>query len=309
MLKIRWAQSFCRLKSNQKSIMVAITALLILVDSAGFGAESVGLIEIKETGTIDWARGVVQAKGISAPIKKESENTIPNSRKALSAATNIARHRLLETLKQIKIDSKMSVGSLAQRNKTIMAQIKSMAYDAREIENLRRYMSNGSVEVHLQMDLYGGFSQLVLPKEIRQIETITQIKTNADSSADRPEPSSERYNGLLVDARQVKFEPSLMIKILDENLEQVFGPAYVSREFVVQRGMAAYYIDLQSAQADPRIANYPLVVKALRTDWPNRSNIIISNADASKLESASDHLQFLKESRVVVLISPPSSGN
>jgi len=50
-----------------------------------------------------------------------------------------------------------------------------------------------------------------------------------------------------------------------------------------------------------------LIVKALRTDWPDRNSIIISNADASKLKSASDHLQFLKESRVVIVLSPPSS--
>jgi hypothetical protein len=110
---------------------------------------------------------------------------------------------------------------------------------------------------------------------------------------------------LLVDARKIEAKPALVLKILDENLEEVFGPAYVSREFVVQQGMAAYYTDMQSAKADPRVANYPLIVKALRTDWPSRCDIVISNTDASKLKSASHHLQFLKESRVIVVLSPP----
>ena len=77
----------------------------------------------------------------------------------------------------------------------------------------------------------------------------------------------------------------------------------MSREFVVQHGMAAYYTDIESAKSDPRIPDQPLTVKALRTDWPDRSNIVISNADASKLKSASHHLLFLKESRVVVVLS------
>jgi hypothetical protein len=69
--------------------------------------------------------------------------------------------------------------------------------------------------------------------------------------------------------------------------------------------MAGYYNDIEFAKSDPRVSDKPLTVKALRTDYPSRSNIVISNADAAKLKSASQHLQFLKESRVVILLSPP----
>ena len=287
--------------------MTFAVALLSLVHTAGFCFESVGLLEKKETGAINWTRGVVQAKGISAPIKKEAEKTPPNSPKALSEAKNDARLKLLETVKRIKLDSKRSVGDMAEKNKTIMTQIKDMVYDAREIEKFRKYMSDGSVEVLLQMNLHGGFTQLVLPEEIRPIEGIKQIKPGANSTGVNTNSVSEAYTGLLVDARSIELRPALVFKILDENLEEVFGPAFVSREFVVQQGMAAYYTSVEAARADPRMATQPLIVKALRTDWPDRNSIIISNADASKLKSASDHLQFLKESRVVIVLSPPSS--
>jgi hypothetical protein len=275
-----------------------------LVYTAGTSAESTGLVEKKGTGKIDWARGVVEAIGTSAPIKKEADKTPPNSPKALSEAKNDARINLLETVKRIKINSKRSVGDIAAKNKTIMAQIKDMVYDAAEVEEFRKYMSDGSVEVLLQMDLRGGFTQLVLPEEIRQIESIKQIKRGANSTGNSTNSVSEAYTGLLVDARSIELQPALVFKILDENLQEVFGPAFVSREFVVQHGMAAYYTDIESAKSDPRIPDHPLTVKALRTDWPDRSDIVISNADASKLKSASHHLLFLKESRVVILLSP-----
>ena len=296
---------------NQKIIFAFATALLSLVYTAGFCAQSTGLVEEKETGVIDWANGTVKAKGISAPIKKDAGKSSTNSPKALSEAKNDARRKLLETVKRIQIASKLSVGDIADRNKTVMTQIKEMVYDAREIEKSRKYMSDGSVEVFLQMNLNGGFAQLILPKEIRQIETIKQLKPENKSSAGKPNSSSERasdiYTGLLVDARSIEAAPALLPKLLDENLAEVFGPAFVSREFVVQQGMAAYYTDIQAAKADPRISDHPLIVKALRTDFPSRCNIVISNADASKLKSASDHLVFLKESRVVIVLSPPSS--
>jgi len=297
--------SFIEHMNKHKIILSFAIALLSFVHTTGFCAESIGLLEEKEPGVIDWAKGIVQAKGISAPIKKDAGNSQTNSPKALSEAKNDARRKLLKTVKRVKIDSKRSVGDMADKNKTIMAQIKEMVYDAKELEKIRKYMSDGSVEVLLQMKLYGGFSQLILPKEIRQIEAIKQIKPGANSGADNTNSASERYTGLLVDARKIEAKPALVLKILDENLEEVFGPAYVSREFVVQQGMAAYYTDMQSAKADPRVANYPLIVKALRTDWPSRCDIVISNTDASKLKSASHHLQFLKESRVIVVLSPP----
>jgi hypothetical protein len=299
------ASSFTERMNKPNAILAFAIALLSLVYTAGFCAESIGLVEKNDTGTIDWARGVVQARGISAPIKKGAEKTPPNSPKALSEAKNDARIKLLETVKKIKIDSKRSVGGIAANNKTIMTQIKDMVYDANEIEKFRKYMSDGSIEVLLQMNLHGGFTQLILPKEIRQIEGIKQIKRGTNTTGANTTSVSKAYTGLLVDARSIELQPALVFKILDENLEEVFGPAFVSREFVVQQGMAAYYTDIESAKSDPRIRNWPLTVKALRTDYPSRCNIVISNADASKLRSASQNLQFLKESRVVIVLSSP----
>ena len=307
MRKIFTTASFSKRMIDQKIKIFVAIAFLSLVYTAGFGAEPIGMVEKKETGTIDWTTGIVQARGISAPVKKEAEKTPPNSLKALSEAKNDARLKLLETVKGIKIDSSHIVGDMAAGNKRIMFQIKDMVYDATEIEQFRKYMTDGSVEVLLQMNLHGGFAQLVLPGEIQQIEGIKQIKTGPNSTAVIPNSVPEAYTGLLVDARSIELHPALVFKILDENLEEVFGPAFVSREFAVQKGMAAYYTDSESARSDPRISDRPLTVKALRTDWPSRSDIVISNADASKLKSASDHLQFLKESRVVILLSPPSS--
>jgi hypothetical protein len=296
--------------NKHKAIFVLTFTLFCFAYISGFCAESIGLVEKQETGVINWSNGTVRAQGISASIKKNAGKSQTNSPKALSEAKNDARRKLLETVKRIKIASKLSVGDIADRNKTVMTQIKEMVYDAGEIEKLRKYMSDGSVEVSLQMNLHGGFAQLILPKEIRQIETIKQLKPGEKSAAVKSNSSSEEasdiYSGLLVDARSIEATPALVPKLLDENLAEVFGPAFVSREFVVQQGMAAYYTDIQAAKADPRISDHPLIVKALRTDFPSRCNLVISNADASKLKSTSDHLLFLKEARVVIVLSAPS---
>jgi len=291
--------------SRWKSLFCSALAFMTLTYSSGFCAESQGFLEKKETGVIDWSKGTVTAWGISTPIKKDAGMAKTDNSKVLSEAKNRARHKLLETVKSIQIDADQNVGDVADRNKTVMAQIQDMVYHAVEIEKLRKYVSDGSIEIHLQLNLHGGFTQLVLPHQIRQIEMIKQLNPEEGASNLKSNAGTMSYTGLLVDARNIEAIPALVPKLLDENLTEVFGPAFVSREFVVQRGMAAYYDDIELAKADPRIANQPLVVKALRTDWPRRCNIVISNGDASKLKSASDHLLFLKESRVVILLSPP----
>jgi hypothetical protein len=290
-----------------KSLFCFALALTALANSSGLCAESQGFLEKKETGVIDWAKGLVRAKGISAPLKKDARKPKTDSLKTLSEAKNNARHKLFETVKRIQVASGLNVGDIANRNKIVMNQIKDMVYDAVEMEKLRKYMSDGSIEVLLQMNLHGGFAQLILPQEIRQIETIKQLRPGESSTHLKSTVEPDIYTGLLVDARSIEAIPALVPKLLDENLAEVFGPAFVSREFVVQQGMAAYYTDMQSAKVDPRVADRPLIVKALRTDWPSRCNIVISNGDASKLKSTSDHLLFLKEARVVIVLSPPSS--
>ena len=184
-----------------------------------------------------------------------------------------------------------------------MKQLRNMAQKAPEIETLRKYQYDGTVEVWSQMSLSGGFSQLILPPEIRQIEPIKQVfKTNSPSRLRTRSRSSDIFTGMVVDARNIQAVPVLAPRILDENLEEVFGPAYASREFAVQHGMVRYTTDLLKAKLHPRISVHPLIVKALKTILPGRCDFIISNADAAKLRSASEHLLFLRECRVVIVL-------
>ena len=114
--------------------------------------------------------------------------------------------------------------------------------------------------------------------------------------------SSEIFTGMVVDARNIQALPVLAPKILDENLEEVFGPAFVSREYAVQHGMVRYTTDLLEAKLHPRVSVHPLIVKALKSILPGRCDFIISNADAAKLRSASEHLLFMRECRVVIVL-------
>ena len=90
--------------------------------------------------------------------------------------------------------------------------------------------------------------------------------------------------------------------LMDESGQEVYGPAYVSREFAVQRGMCRYIRGMDDSANLPRVAPNPLFVKGLRTVSKGSCDIVISNTDASKLRGASSHLEFLKQCRVVIVL-------
>jgi hypothetical protein len=91
-------------------------------------------------------------------------------------------------------------------------------------------------------------------------------------------------------------------KILDEDAREVYGSAFVSREYAVQQGMSGYSKDLAAAQSNQRVADHPLTVKGLRTGGVGHSDIIISNTDAHRLRSASENLSFMRKCRVIIVV-------
>jgi len=280
--------------------------ILFLAAGTGYAAAPRSLIEFRDKATIDWTRGVVTAKGIGDPTTYSYYKKSQIQREqTIAEAMNKARHNLLETIVSLRINTESRVIDIVENYPSIMSQLRAMTYQAPEMDNLRRYLYDGSVEVWSQMKLDGGFSQLILPPDIRQIESIKQVSPAKNSKPlQTSSRSSQIYSGMVVDARGLQAIPVIAPRILDENLDEVFGPTYASREFAVQQGVARYTSNVWQAKFDPRVSDNPIVVKALKTIWPRRCDFIISNSDADKLRSASEHLLFLRQCKVIIVLDP-----
>lgn len=289
---------------KRKLAKALAVAILTFISASGNGADLSALVEFKKNGTIDWTTGVVEARGVGVP-KTYTYHTKPQAQREqiLSEAINKAGHNLLETIINLRINSQSRVIDVVENFPSVMSQLREMAHKAPEIEKLRKYQYDGSVEVWSQMTLSGGFSQLILPPEIRQIESIKPVLTpNSPLKARTRQRSSEIFTGMVVDARGIQAVPVLAPRILNENLEEVYGPAYVSREFAVQRGIVSYETNLWRAKFHLRVSDNPLIVKALKSLWPSRCDFVISNADAAKLRSASEHLLFMRQCKVIIVL-------
>jgi len=256
-------------------------------------------------GHINWSAGSLISSGVATPPAKKETKTPQAFEEALAQARALALQHMRDIVLETRVDSLNRVGSIAAANDIMMAKVENLAKSAKAVK--QEYLSDGTVEVTMQMPMYGGFAQLVLPEEIKQIEPIKTVSSGSGSSEtvlqeSRTDIENETYTGIVVDARGIQFSPAMAPVIVDEKTREVYGSAFVSREFAVQQGMAGYSRDMQTAAQEPRVSGNPLMIKGLGTVVNRPSTIIISNADASKIKSASEHISFLKRCRVMIIV-------
>lgn len=256
------------------------------------------VVEQVENGNINWTLGVVQAQGVGAPperaVGKPQERTL-----ALTAARKVAQRNLLEVIQSVRILSETDMHTVIAADASIKTQLESMIQDA-ALKN-KKYMTDGTVEVTIEMNLNGGFAQLILPQDIQQVEPIKTSTSDPASSSGKPS-GPDMYTGLIVDARGLNAKPAMTLRISDEDGMPVYGSAFVSREYAVQQGMCGYSKNLDTSLSNQRVANHPLVVKGLKTTPLGPLDIVINNADATTLRSASQNLSFLKQCRVIIIL-------
>jgi hypothetical protein len=292
-------------------LVLALTPWMAGAADPGTDAPPGPIEEVFESGRIDWSTGTIVTAG-SKPLPDKTSNGEATRQKAMAMARVAAQQRLLETVNQVRIDSDTSVGSVTAEDNVIAAELGEMV--RKQADTRPEFLSDGTVTVNLSLAMHGAFSQLLLPAELKQIETIRPLDAeNKTPAADAPtatEPLStaemDVFTGLVVDARGLLVKPAMMPTISNEEHQVLFGAATASREYAVQRGMSGFTTDMATAQADQRIGSRPLVVKALRVNGPELSGLVISNSDAAVLRSEPHHLTFLKQCRVIIVLDPPT---
>ncbi len=285
-------------------IIAWIISLLFYAPS--FGNESHEYIQRFDAGRINWTKWIMQAEGVGS-VPKKNYNQEDARALAQREATENARQKLLKVIYQVRVNALVSIEEIALSDEALNSKLKAMVKEAEAVK--QEYLSDGTVEVTIEMPLYGGFSQMILPLEVTQLSSIKPVMAKKSEKEVFPEPeksdgkeSGNRYTGLVVNAIGLKALPTMAPRVLDEKGEEVYGAAYVSREYAVQEGMCGYSRDLQSATQNERVAHNPLTVKGLRISGPALTDIVISNADASRIWSSSENLAFMRKCRVMIVL-------
>jgi len=276
----------------KKLAIINIVIFLSLFFIIPWEARAQNAVESFENGKIDWTTGVGSAIGIGAPPPKPV-NMAQARAMAKRAAVIVARRNLLEIIKGVRIDSLTLVKDFVVQSDIIRNQVDGYLERSQVVDIA--YMSDGSVEATVAMNLRGGFSNLMLPKSIQSIPAIRQPQVS-------PGAQGEAYTGLVVDTRGFQVKPAMSPKVVDEDGNEVYGSSYVSRDYAINQGMAGYAKDLTAAQTNDRVTNNPLTVKGIKTADTGDSDVVISNADAARIKASADNLTFLQKCRVMVVL-------
>lgn len=298
---------YAGLHPKQRRNGIIICALLICLAATAGQADQIGqLVQRKAGGQVNWSAGIVGVEGVGNVGVSEPETQAGTRERARANAIAKARNKLHKTLLGLRINTSYRLSDLTKANTLVGDQIRTLVDHLPVIDQLETIRPDGSIAVQLLMSIRGGFSHLVLPAEIREIESITKVfpSKNGPAANSTSPAEADTFGGLIIDARGILVEPALAPKLLDERLEEVYGPTFASREYAVQHGVAGYFTDMSKASASPRMAGQPLIIKAMRTAWPGLCDLVISNVDAKKLRSSSKHLKFLRECRVIIVTDP-----
>lgn len=246
---------------------------------------------------VEWANKVVQATGIGAG---------KNRPMALRAAQLDAKRKILERTKGLYLASATLMVDGAIENDKINTVAEGIVRNAHIVEGSEKYMDDGSVEVTCEVKLdenfqaIPGFSSVLMgdmdfngeyplvPKATYKLSDLT--------------PAAEVYTGLVIDCKDVDLRPALAPKVFSESGKEIYGSSMVSQSYAVQQGMMGYGKNIEEAKSNVRVAKNPIIVKATGVKGTNKADIVISDADAGKIESAAKQLKFLGECRVMAII-------
>ena len=269
---------------------------------------------------VNWSAQTVQATGIGA----SNPNLPPSAARAgaIRAAKLDALRNILETIKGMYLTSETTVRNAMVENDVIRTQVEGIAQGFKMVDG-PRYLSDGSVEVTVEMPITGQLADALLPGDFGGGRLLTGGQPLCPTcgqpwpvgkpvppgvnlqqlGGEAPGVAGGVFTGLVVDCKGLGIRPAMAPKILDENGNEIYGSKFVSRQWAVEIGMVGYDKDVNRARQDDRVTNNPLIIKGMKASGQNKTDVVISTADAAQIHQAAANQNFLDKCKVMFIVN------
>jgi hypothetical protein len=302
------------LKRNLVLLLVLSLIFPFLLSAQGY------VQQVGSAGNVNWTQQVVRCTGIGAPNPNLPQATQRAS--ALTAARAVALRNILEVVKGVNLTSETVVENAMLVSDVINSRVEGAVRGFQVVDT--RYMSTGDVEVDVEVPLTGVLLDALLPQQFGGGVLLTGGQLICPTCgqpwpAGKPVPQDVQliqsgvagtstiaagatYTGLVVDARGLGVRPAMAPRIMDERGEEIYGSKYVSREYAVDIGMAAYEKDIDRARMNERVADNPLIVRGVKASGPNKTDVVVSSVDAMTIHNAAANMNFLQHCKVMFIL-------
>ena len=265
-------------------IRVALLWLLALAGTAAaqWWQTGVRVIETLPRGQVDWTEGVVLSR---------SSATGTTQRGAMAgtdqAAVEAARQGLWSEIEQVRLDARQRLGPAIMQTEAQRQALAASIAQAAVVET--RYLPGGTVETAVQLPFAGQLTALLLSQPSAVVPDGTL-------------QSEAVHTGIVIDARGLALQPALFPRIVDESGQPLYAPEVVDVEAAVQQGYVAYAKAFDQAPAQARIGERPLVLRALRVAGDTRVDLVLSQAEATRIRDYAATRRLLRQCRVLIVM-------
>ena len=263
---------------------IAVCGLLVIASHAAaqFWSTEVRVTETLAQGQVDWTDGLVLSRDSATSAARRGTGVA-----AVQTATQAARQGLLRMFDQVRFDATQMLGQAVHQAEVPRQELEGLVAHATVVET--RYFPGGAVETAVQLPFAGQLTALSLPP--------------ASSVTPDSEPRTEAvHTGVAIDARGLAIAPALFPRIVDERGQTLYAPESVDREAAVQQGYVAYAKAFDQAPAQARIGEHPLVLRALRVAGATRVDLVLSDAEATRMRDYAATRRLVRQCRVLIVM-------
>ena len=308
---------------------VIVNALVILLFSGAWAQD--GMQSITDPVKV-FETGYLQVVGVSEEGQSRYQ--------ALRAAQIVAQRDILEALKGLNLYGTTSVKDGMLGSDEINTTVNGFLHGAVKCgQNFNAAKGYAQVCMRLNIRGKGGLYDIILPlmqkdnmmpeeKQafnpgnrplIPQVVSPTPNPSNGKPAPAAPSPIPEPpketkpevkapselahpYDGLIVDARDFKFRPALVNRVLAEGDEVIFEPSRIQSNILVERGCGGFTTDDGKARAllESWGSKNPMMIKC--TDVKKFTDAKISKDDAAAIYVNDKKSNLLAQARVVFLL-------
>jgi hypothetical protein len=243
---------------------------------------------------IDWSRQVAIAVGTGVPAGFATTAGQKNVTALRSARLDAARN-LLELIRGVNVTSDSTMQSAMVANDQVRSSVEGSLNSIREVGQ-PKYFSDGSIQVRLEASL-----RQIIPPDL-YLGAPQQIGGPGSAPPAPTVSGGTAYTGLIVDATGTGVTPAMSPKIYDPDGNEVYGSAYVSRDFAISQGIVGYVKSVDQARDTDRVKGNPALVKAIAAKGPSKSDLVVSKEDAATLRDLAKQQTFLREARVMIVL-------
>lgn len=200
---------------------------------------------------------------------------------------------LYDTLARVSINSDFTIYNLIENDKDLTEKIMDALNNARLLGV--SYPTRTSVKVLMALDI---ITNNLISDFIRSVNSYKTepIVTYFDAGKD--------YDSLVIDARNIGFNPSLFPTVYDEDGNAIYDIAYIDKNVASTNGYITYSTNSYLTNQDIRnvLGENPYNVVAWRTRGRLSGDLVIGNEDASIIRSGTRLKNALKNCKVVFII-------